>query len=167
MRFLYLSMSVFHACSSPSRQARTRRSSLHPTCGPGASSARPPSFSRRATGSLLMPVQLLDVPERVVIENGGTEIPESLLGADQYVGTDQEDEWQILRDQLLHFVVEPLARVRINRRQLTAHQRVDFRFPRRRRLLLFGRPQMRRAARQPHVHFRVRTAVGIPQPEDA
>src|SRR5215510_10180886 len=125
MRFLYLSMSVFHACSSPSRQARTRRSSLHPTCGPCASSARPPAFSRRATGSLLMPVQLLDVPERVVIENRRPEIPQPLLGADQDVGTDQEDEWQILRHQLLHTVVQALARVRINGRQLTTHQRVD------------------------------------------
>src|SRR5215510_13935258 len=142
MRFLYLSMSVFHACSSPSRQARTRRSSLHPTCGPCASSARPPPFSRRATGSLLMPVQLLDVPERMVIENGRPEISQPLLGADQDVRTYQEDEWQILRDELLHTVVHTLARVGIDRRELTTHQRVDVRLPRCGGLFLFGRPQM-------------------------
>src|SRR6266850_3218524 len=126
MRFLYLSISADHACSSPSRQAFTRRSSLHPVFGPCVSSRLVPvTFSRRATGPLLTPEQFLDVPEGVGIEDCRPKVAQPFIGTDENVGADQEDKWQVLRDELLHRVVEPLARGRVEGRELTPHQRVD------------------------------------------
>src|SRR5882762_715309 len=126
MRFLYLSISADHACSSPLRHAFTRRSSLHPVFGPCVGSRLVPVvFSRSATGPLLTPEQLLDVPEDVGVEDSRPKVAQPFIGTDENVGADQEDEWQILRDQLLHLVVKPLACGRVEGRELTLHQRVD------------------------------------------
>src|SRR6266446_6248281 len=111
MRCLYLSTSADHARWSPSRHARTRRSSFHPGSGPPCVGPSAPAPSRRANGSLLTPEQLLDVPERVVIEDCRPKVAQRPMGADEHVWTDQEDQRQILRDQHLHPIVQllPLA----------------------------------------------------------
>src|SRR5262245_26627557 len=110
MRFLYLSMSADHASSSPARQAFTRRSSLHPGCGPCVNRLVPGVLSRRVTGPLLTPVQLLDVPEGVRIEDCRPKVAKPSIGTHENVRADQEDERQMLRDEFLDFVVEAFAR---------------------------------------------------------
>src|SRR2546428_3347987 len=112
MRFLYLSINADHACSSPSRHAFTRRSSLHPALGPCVGSRLVPViFSRRATGPLLTPEQFLDVSEGVGIEDCRPKVSQPFIGTDQDFGADQEVELQGSRDELLHLVVYPLTSV--------------------------------------------------------
>src|SRR5688572_28126652 len=132
MRFLYLSISAAHACSLPSRHARTRRSSLHATWGPRVSAGGrlvPVVLSRRATGPLLAPEQFLDVPERLVIENCRSKVTQRLVSADQDIGTDQGDDRQVLHNQLLDPVIEALTLGGVERGDLSPHQRVDFSLP--------------------------------------
>ena len=116
------------------------RASLHVTSG-----AEEPSRAAwcarvhcGAPDGLRAPEQLLDVPERVMVENRRPEVAQSLRRADEHAGADEADDRQVLRDQLLHAIVEALAELRIAGRELPPHQRVDFRFPRRGRLALPG-----------------------------
>src|SRR5205085_12016892 len=70
IRLRYLSSSADHARSSPFRQPRMRRASLHVRCGPlGKRKGAGLPDSSRGTGRIPAPEQLLDVQERVMVEN--------------------------------------------------------------------------------------------------
>src|SRR4051812_8842102 len=107
MRFLYLSISADHACSSPARQVRTSRSSLHVMSGSRNRAAirfRVPS-SWRGTGPPLRPEQFLDIPQCMIVEDGGPEVTEPLLRADEDIGTHEARDRLILRHEVLHPIV--------------------------------------------------------------
>src|SRR5439155_19172003 len=67
-------------------------------------------FSSCGARSPAGPEELLNVPQRVVIQYGGPEIAQSFLGANQNIGAHQAHKGQVLRHQLLHPVIEALPR---------------------------------------------------------
>src|SRR5688500_8770637 len=107
-------MRADQACSFPFRQALMRRPSFHVTSGSRSRRVRRvlPSSSRR-TGGPPAPEQLLDVPKRVMVENGRPQIAQSLCRTGEHARTDEADDGQILRDQFLHAVVQTLAQLDI------------------------------------------------------
>src|SRR5439155_13118587 len=110
MSVLYLLISADHAGSLPARHARTSRSSLHPRCGSPTSLDRGEvALSGRATRPLFTPKQLVDVPQRMVIEERGPEIAERPVGAHQHVRAGEKDHREILGDQLLDAVIQPFS----------------------------------------------------------
>ena len=96
----------------------------------------------------------------------GRKLPSAGLGADEDVGADQRDHGQVLRHQRLHAVVEALARGPVERHQLPVHEVVDFLLPWRERRRAGQRPQVGRAAGEPHVHLAVRVHVAAGQGHD-
>src|SRR5688572_3268186 len=111
-------MSAAHACSLPSRHAWIKRLSLHVASGPRRSRGRRLLrflASLGGTGWPPAPEQLLDVPQRVMVENRRPQVAKALRRADEDIGADKADNRQMLRHQFLHAVVQTLAQLHIAR----------------------------------------------------
>src|SRR3954463_7270445 len=126
MSRLYLSTSADQAASLPSRQAATRRWFVQvSSCGASGEKTGPGSS---------VEIEFLHTPQCVVVEDGGAEVPHTVLGRNQHVRSEQRNERDVIRHELLHAVVELLALREAQGGKLAVHQGVDLRFPRGRRL---------------------------------
>ena len=84
----------------------------------------------------LSKVKLIDVPQRVMVENGWPEIADRLSRGNQNIRTYQAYERDLFRSHLLQAIIKILTLLPIELAYLAAHQLVDLRFPCCGRLLL-------------------------------
>src|SRR5215472_9906165 len=88
------------------------------------------------------PVELLDIPKRVMVQNAGSKIAQAGLCSHQDVRTSDADNGKAGGYQFLYPVIEALAFREVQGAKLLAHQAVHFRFPRSRRPALAGVPHV-------------------------
>src|SRR5271167_1089334 len=94
------------------------------------------------------PVELFDIPKRVMVQNGGPEIAQATLRSHQDVRTGDADDGKARGYQFLHPIIEALAFREIQGTELFAHQAVHFRLPRSRRAALARVPYVSATARE-------------------
>src|SRR6185437_2830636 len=87
-------------------------------------------------------IQFIRIPERVRIQNGGMKVAHARISRGKNVGRGKKNEWEVLRDQFLHPVIEPLAFGVVERHHLLLHELVNFFFPCRGGLGFAQVPQM-------------------------
>src|ERR1700752_2819631 len=149
--FLYFSISADHACSSPFRQSRTRRTSVHDNrASPRAGS---PISIRSAASASLVDIELFHVPQSVRIEDCGPEVSDTISGSHKNIGARKAYHGEFVCYDFLDAVVQLFALQIVERRELLLHQAVHLGFPRRSGLAL-QIPQMCFSAGEPDVHFR-------------
>src|SRR5438128_12268523 len=79
-------------------------------------------FSSCGARSPAGPEELLTVPQRVVVQDGGPEIAQPLLGPDQNIGAYETHKGEVLRHQLLDPIIETFPLRVVELRQLLPHQ---------------------------------------------
>src|SRR5512143_3181852 len=84
--------------------------------------------SWRSGGGADTPVELLNVPENVIIQDGRLEVSEVSFSSNQDVRAGKADQRQFICHDLLDAVIKPLAFRILQRRHLPLHQAVDLRF---------------------------------------
>src|SRR5882672_1167648 len=94
-------------------------------------------------------------------------IANAILDADQDVGGGKENERLIFIKNLLHAVITFFSFLETSCHELLLHQFVYFRFPQSGRMGLRRIPEMRAAAREPHVDVGVRIDVKAGEPQKA
>src|SRR5580704_3782353 len=114
-----------------------------------------------------MDVKLVNIPERVRIQNRGLEISDAIPGPDKNIGAREANYGQILRDNFLNPVIQALALRRIERDKLLLHETVHFRFPGSGGSGLVRVPQMSAAGGKPNVHLGIGIRVAAAKPHDA